>query len=108
MDNCVTAELDGLAPEHIPFINGTIAGTTNVVIALIVGGTRQTGAGVLAILGLGAIGCGASITLWVKVHATSVPPAGNSSSRQRPSAASPSHGSCSAMRSPPTNSSRPG
>ena len=66
LDNCVTAELDGLAPEHITFIKGMIAGTTNVVIALIIGGARPTGAGVLAILGLGAIGYGASITLWVE------------------------------------------
>jgi len=65
LDNCVTAELDTLAPEHITLAKGVIAGTTNVAIALAIGGVGPSGAVVLAILVLGAIGYGASITLWV-------------------------------------------
>lgn len=65
LDNCVTAELDTLAPEHITLAKGVIAGTTNVVIALVIGADGLSATTILAIVILGAIGYGASITLWV-------------------------------------------
>lgn len=65
LDNCVTAGLGALAPEQITFIKGAIAGMANVAIAVAIGGDVP-GAVVLAgIVGLGAVGYGASITLWV-------------------------------------------
>lgn len=66
LDNCVTADLDTVAPEHITFAKGLIAGTTNVVIGLaLYGGVASIGV-VAAALALGAVGYGASITLWVR------------------------------------------
>lgn len=65
LDNCVTAGLDELAPEHITLAKGLIAGTTNVVLAFALGRGRPAVAALVAIVGLGAIGYGASITLWV-------------------------------------------
>jgi hypothetical protein len=61
----VTAGLDELAPEHVTLAKGLIAGTTNVVIAFGVGGALPAVAVVVAVIGLGAVGYGASITLWV-------------------------------------------
>jgi drug/metabolite transporter (DMT)-like permease len=65
LDNCVTAGLDELAPEHVTLAKGLIAGTTNVVIALAIGGALPAVAVVFALAGLGAVGYGVSITLWV-------------------------------------------
>ena len=65
LDNCVTAGLDELAPEHVTLAKGLIAGTTNVVIAFAVGGALPAVAVVVAVIGLGAVGYRASITLWV-------------------------------------------
>lgn len=65
LDNCVTAELDTLAPEHITLAKGMIAGTTNVAIALVIGAGGLSASTIVAIVTLGAIGYGASITLWV-------------------------------------------
>ena len=65
LDNCVTASLDALAPEHITFVKGAIAGATNVAIALALGGQLPSAVAAFAVVALGAIGYGASITLWV-------------------------------------------
>ena len=39
LDNCVTAELDTLAPEHVTLAKGVIAGGTSLVLGLVTGGT---------------------------------------------------------------------
>lgn len=65
VDNSVTAQLDSVAPKHITLAKGVIAGTTNVVIALVLGASLPGLWVVVAALVTGAIGYGASITLWV-------------------------------------------
>ena len=65
LDNCVTAELDEIAPEHITLAKGFVAGGTSLALGLVLGGALP-GAGVtLLALVIGALGYGASITLWV-------------------------------------------
>jgi drug/metabolite transporter (DMT)-like permease len=64
IDNSVTAAIDQLAPSHITAVKGYVAGTTNLVIGLLVDGWSVGGAS-LAALAVGAVGYGASITLWV-------------------------------------------
>ncbi len=64
VDNCVTANLDELAPAHITFVKGLVAGSANLAIGLVLGGAPP----VMAIVGalvVGGFGYGASITLWV-------------------------------------------
>lgn len=65
LDNCVTAELDALAPEHITLVKGVVAGSTNVAIGLALGHDLPGGWTLAAALAVGALGYGASITLWV-------------------------------------------
>jgi len=67
IDNSVTARIDQLSPEQITFTKGAVAGTVNVILGLVI----ATAAGIeprqiLAALAIGALGYGASITLWVK------------------------------------------
>jgi drug/metabolite transporter (DMT)-like permease len=67
IDNSVTARLDQLSPEQITFTKGAVAGTVNLILGLII----ATAAGIeihqiVAALAIGALGYGASITLWVK------------------------------------------
>ncbi len=64
VDNSVTASIDRLAPSHITFAKGVVAGTTNLVIGLVIAGAPPVGV-TLAALAVGALGYGASITLWV-------------------------------------------
>lgn len=64
VDNCVTAALDELAPSHITFAKGLIAGTANVVLGLVLDGVPNAGP-LIAALVVGGFGYGASITLWV-------------------------------------------
>ncbi|MCU1394456.1 MAG: Membrane protein [Ilumatobacteraceae bacterium] len=64
VDNSVTANLDELAPAHITFVKGLIAGGANLTIGLILGGAPD-GWPILAALLVGGFGYGASITLWV-------------------------------------------
>ncbi len=65
VDNAVTAQLASVPPEHITLAKGVIAGTTNAVLAVALG-TPLPGPGLIAVALLtGAIGYGASITLWV-------------------------------------------
>jgi drug/metabolite transporter (DMT)-like permease len=64
VDNCVTANLDELAPAHITFAKGLVAGGANLAIGLAIGGS----VGVWPVLGalvVGGFGFGVSITLWV-------------------------------------------
>jgi drug/metabolite transporter (DMT)-like permease len=65
LDNCVTAELDAVAPEHITFVKGAVAGSTNVLIGLALGHALPGGWTLVGALAVGALGYGASITLWV-------------------------------------------
>lgn len=67
IDNSSTARIDRLAPEQITFAKGTVAGTANLALGLVVAGAAgitlpRVGAALL----IGALGYGVSITLWVK------------------------------------------
>lgn len=67
VDNSVTARLDQLSPQHITLVKGVVAGTANLVLGVVIAGAwgvslRQF----VAALVIGALGYGASITLWVK------------------------------------------
>lgn len=64
IDNCVTANLDELAPAHITFVKGVIAGGTNLAIGLALGGA-VAGWSIIGALIVGGFGYGMSITLWV-------------------------------------------
>jgi drug/metabolite transporter (DMT)-like permease len=67
-DNCVTANIEHLAPEHVVALKGLVAGGANLCIGLVLAGWgSSTGIGdVIAALAVGAAGYGWSITLWVK------------------------------------------
>jgi drug/metabolite transporter (DMT)-like permease len=64
IDNCVTANLDELAPAHITLVKGVVAGSANLVIGLLLGGS-PAGWPVVQALVVGGFGYGISITLWV-------------------------------------------
>ncbi len=64
VDNCVTANLDELAPAHITLVKGLIAGGVNLSIGLVLS-DAPTGWSTLAALSVGGFGYGVSITLWV-------------------------------------------
>ncbi len=67
VDNSVTARIDQLSPEQITVAKGAVAGTFNLVLGLALATTAHvSGRQVLAALGIGALGYGASITQWVK------------------------------------------
>ena len=65
IDNSVTAGLDALVPEQITFAKGAFAGSANIAIAVAVGTAVPELRVIAAALALGAVGYGASITLWV-------------------------------------------
>ncbi|MFP5254374.1 MAG: DMT family transporter [Acidimicrobiia bacterium] len=65
LDNCVTAALDTIAPEHITLAKGAIAGTTNLALGLALGGSLPSGPDTVLALVAGGFGYGLSITLWV-------------------------------------------
>ena len=67
IDNSVTARIDQLSPEQITFTKGAVAGTVNVVLGLAIASSAGIEARqIVAALAIGALGYGASITLWVK------------------------------------------
>ncbi|MGZ4708023.1 MAG: DMT family transporter [Acidimicrobiales bacterium] len=67
IDNSVTARLDQLSPEQITFANGAVAGTVNLILGLIIATAAGIEIGqIVTALAIGALGYGASITLWVK------------------------------------------
>ena len=68
LDNCVTAAIERLAPEHVVALKGFVAGGANLAIGLAVAGwgASTTPGQVVAALLIGAAGYGWSITLWVK------------------------------------------
>jgi drug/metabolite transporter (DMT)-like permease len=65
LDNCVTADLGEIAPEHITLAKGATAGSTSLVLGLALGGDLPAGGATLGAMLIGALGYGASITLWV-------------------------------------------
>ena len=66
LDNAVTSKIDQLAPEQITLTKGVVAGGANLILGLVVAASPHLRAvEVLAALGIGALGYGASITLWV-------------------------------------------
>lgn len=66
LDNCVTADLDAVAPHEITLAKGVVAGGTNLALGLVAAGALPPADVALAALPLGAVGYGASITLWVR------------------------------------------
>ncbi len=68
LDNCVTARIDHLAPEHVVAAKGFVAGSANLALgfALAGGDAAISAPDVLGALVIGALGYGVSITLWVK------------------------------------------
>ena len=64
VDNCVTANLDELAPAHITLVKGVVAGGANLMIGLTVDGA-PAGWPIIGALVVGGFGYGMSITLWV-------------------------------------------
>ena len=65
LDNCVTADLDEISPEHITVAKGVIAGSTNLALGVALGASMPSIGVVFGALAVGAVGYGASITLWV-------------------------------------------
>lgn len=67
IDNAVTARIDQISPEQVTLVKGIVAGSCNVVLGLVVaGGWGVSTSELAAALAIGAVGYGASITLWVK------------------------------------------
>ena len=64
IDNAITASLDAYTPSQITFAKGLVAGTVNVVLGVAIHGAPALGH-VAAALTIGAIGYGASITMWI-------------------------------------------
>ena len=64
VDNSITANLADLAPVHITFVKGVVAGSVNLLIGAVLDG-MPSGWPVLWALVVGGVGYGASITLWV-------------------------------------------
>ena len=65
VDNCVTANLNELAPAQITFVKGVVAGGANLLIGLAVGGAVPVWS-VVGALVVGGFGYGISITLWAR------------------------------------------
>jgi drug/metabolite transporter (DMT)-like permease len=67
LDNNLTARIDQIAPEHITFLKGAVAGTANLGLGLAFAASAGIRPGqVVAALAIGALGYGVSITLWVR------------------------------------------
>jgi drug/metabolite transporter (DMT)-like permease len=67
LDNAVTSKIDQLSPEQITLTKGLVAGGANLTLGLMLASSLNLRTGeVLAALAIGALGYGASITLWVK------------------------------------------
>lgn len=64
IDNCITANLDALAPAHITLVKGVVAGGANLAIGLALAGV-PAGWPIVWALVVGGFGYGMSITFWV-------------------------------------------
>lgn len=65
IDNCVTASLDQVSPASVTLVKGVVAGSTNVAIGLVIGGSFPAAGTTTAALVIGMLGYGISITVWV-------------------------------------------
>lgn len=67
VDNSLTARIDQITPQHLTFIKGLVAGSANLALGLAVSGAASVHprTAISALL-VGALGYGASITLWVR------------------------------------------
>ena len=67
LDNSVTSRIDQVSAPHVTFLKGLVAGGANLLLGLAISGVGQVSAWtVLGALAVGALGYGASITLWVR------------------------------------------
>ncbi len=64
IDNAVTASLDAYSPKRITLTKGIVAGSVNLALGTALTGTPAAHV-VLAALAIGALGYGASITMWI-------------------------------------------
>ena len=67
LDNSVTSRIDQVSPQHVTFLKGLVAGSVNLILALVFTGAGEVGAwSIVGALVVGMLGYGASITLWVR------------------------------------------
>lgn len=67
LDNNLTAGIDQVAPAHITFLKGAVAGVASLLLGLLLSGSAGVGfAEVGGALVVGGFGYGLSITLWVQ------------------------------------------
>ena len=67
LDNSVTSRIDQVSPQHVVFLKGIVAGSVNLALGLVITGAGNVnGWSVVGALIVGALGYGASITLWVR------------------------------------------
>lgn len=67
LDNNLTARIDQVAPEHITFLKGAVAGTANLILGIVIASTAGIRVSqVCWALVIGGLGYGVSITLWVR------------------------------------------
>ncbi|MBI4884291.1 MAG: DMT family transporter [Actinobacteria bacterium] len=64
IDNAITASLDSYSPSQITLAKGVVAGSVNLILGLALDGA-PVAAFVLASLGIGVLGYGISITMWI-------------------------------------------
>lgn len=67
LDNSVTSRIDQVSPPHVTFLKGIVAGSVNLALGLVITGAGNVnGWSIVGALVVGALGYGASITLWVR------------------------------------------
>jgi drug/metabolite transporter (DMT)-like permease len=67
LDNSVTSRIDQVSPQHVTFLKGIVAGSVNLALGLVISGAGNvSGRSIVGALVVGALGYGASITLWVR------------------------------------------
>ena len=64
IDNAITASLDGYSPARITLIKGLVAGSVNLALGIVLYGRPELVES-LSALGIGALGYGLSITMWI-------------------------------------------
>jgi drug/metabolite transporter (DMT)-like permease len=64
IDNAITASLDSYTPSQITLAKGVVAGSVNLVLGLVLDGA-PVARFVVAALGIGAVGYGVSIAMWI-------------------------------------------
>jgi drug/metabolite transporter (DMT)-like permease len=68
LDNSVTSRIDQIAPHHVTFFKGIVAGTANLALGAAFAEGDAVGSiwTLLGALAIGAVGYGLSTTLWVR------------------------------------------